>query len=179
MDGIWIWAGFRQGQRQWMVSRRDQEICRKSWTGLGSGQDLGRANDSGWFLGGTKKFGWERKKLNGSAGSWVTEVVGSNRGGRCASSATQRQLHSVQPHCPTTAGSAQFCLLCCQPEPIPGSLAARMFLLTLRDPCRLPAWLGRSINTDCRACGVPLHASTQSSATGNEFPDIEMGLSSS
>ena len=28
----------------------------------------------------------------------------------------------------TTADSAQFCLLCCQPEPIPGSLSARLSL---------------------------------------------------
>ena len=52
----------------------------------------------------------------------------------------QRSLHFILIHFPTTAGSAQFCLLCCQPEPIPGTLAARKHLLTQRVPCRLPVW---------------------------------------
>ena len=54
-------------------------------------------------------------------------------------------LHSNRGHCiafwpsiPTTEGSAQFCLLCCQPEPVPGSSTARMSWLTPGDPCRLP-----------------------------------------
>ena len=42
--------------------------------------------------------------------------------------------------CPTTAASAQFCLLCCQPEPLPESLAARAAPLTQGRPCRLAAW---------------------------------------
>ena len=42
--------------------------------------------------------------------------------------------------CPTTATSAQFCLLCCQPEPLPESLAARAAPLTQGSPCRLAAW---------------------------------------
>ena len=42
--------------------------------------------------------------------------------------------------CPTTAPSAQFCLLCCQPEPLPESLAARAAPLTQGRPCRLGAW---------------------------------------
>ena len=50
----------------------------------------------------------------------------------------QRLLQIILAYCPTTAGSAQFCLLCCQPEPIPGTLAARMSQLTSWDPCRLP-----------------------------------------
>jgi hypothetical protein len=33
----------------------------------------------------------------------------------------QRSLHATLAYFPTTADSAQFCLLCCQPEPIPGS----------------------------------------------------------
>ena len=55
-------------------------------------------------------------------------------------SAGQRSLHSIQAHFPTTASSAQFCLLCYQPEPVPRSLAARLSQLTSRDPCRLQAW---------------------------------------
>ena len=38
------------------------------------------------------------------------------------------------------AGSAQFCLLCCQPEPVPESLPARPPPLTQGCPCRLPVW---------------------------------------
>ena len=38
------------------------------------------------------------------------------------------------------AGSAQFCLLCCQPEPVPESLPARPPPLTQGRPCRLPVW---------------------------------------
>ena len=45
---------------------------------------------------------------------------------------------------------------------MPRSLAARMSLPTQRDPCRLPAWLGRTINTVCSACATPLRASTMS-----------------
>ena len=51
-------------------------------------------------------------------------------GGSCEPSVAQRPLQFVQPHYPTTAGSAQFCLLCCQPEPFSRSSAARMFPLT-------------------------------------------------
>ena len=32
----------------------------------------------------------------------------------------QRSLHLILAYVPTTAGSPQFCMLCCQPEPIPG-----------------------------------------------------------
>ena len=31
----------------------------------------------------------------------------------------QRLLHYILVQCPVTASSAKFCLLCCQPEPIP------------------------------------------------------------
>ena len=58
----------------------------------------------------------------------------------CADYLHQRSVHLILIHFPTTAGSAQFCLLCCQPEPIPGTLAARKHLLTQRVPCRLPVW---------------------------------------
>ena len=60
----------------------------------------------------------------------------------CASYTQQRSLHPILVYFPTTAGSAQFCLLCCQPEPVPRSSTARMSRFTPWDPCRLPAWLG-------------------------------------
>ena len=56
----------------------------------------------------------------------------------CACYPRQRLLQVILAYFPTTAGSAQFCLLCCQPEPVPGTLAARMSQLTSWDPCRLP-----------------------------------------
>ena len=65
-----------------------------------------------------------------------------------AGSAEQRSLHSIQAH---------FCLLCCQPEPVPRSLAARLSQLTSRDHCRLQAWLGQALCTVCRTCTVPPH----------------------
>ena len=55
--------------------------------------------------------------------------------------------HTVLLHYPDTARSAQFCLLCCQPEPVPRSSTARWPRLTLRKPCRLRAWSGRAIRT--------------------------------
>ena len=54
----------------------------------------------------------------------------------------QRSLQFILAYVPTTASSAQLCLLCCQPEPIPGALTARMSLFTRRDPCRLLFWSG-------------------------------------
>ena len=54
----------------------------------------------------------------------------------------QRSLQFILAYVPTTASSAQLCLLCCQPEPVPGALTARMSLFTLRDPCRLLVWSG-------------------------------------
>merc|ERR1712035_232377 len=63
------------------------------------------------------------------------------KGGRSSTSSDlQGCLLSVLAHCPTTADSAQFCLLCYQPEPIPRTLAARMLQFTLEHPCRLSAW---------------------------------------
>ena len=72
----------------------------------------------------------ECKLAKPSAKSWLRRM----------GSAGQRSLHSIQAHFPTTASSAQFCLLCYQPEPVPRSLAARLSQLTSRDPCRLQAW---------------------------------------
>ena len=37
-----------------------------------------------------------------------------------------------------TAGGVRFCLLCFQPEPVPGSLSARSSQFTLQEPCRPP-----------------------------------------
>ena len=88
-------------------------------------------------------------------------VVGSTdnkkNGLSCVSCAQQRSLHPILVYFPTTAGSAQFCLLCCQPEPVPRSLAARLSQLTSRDPCRLQAWLGQAFCIVCRTCTVPPH----------------------
>jgi hypothetical protein len=89
---------------------------------------------------------------------------------RCShvASADQGSLHSVLAHSPTTASSARFCLLCCQPEPIPRSLAARMSQFTPWDPCRLLAWSGQAISTVCRTWSAPLHFTTNfSKATGD------------
>ena len=46
------------------------------------------------------------------------------------SSTQQRQLLVILAEYPTTAGSTQFCLLCCQPEPIPSFSTARPSPLT-------------------------------------------------
>ena len=75
--------------------------------------------------------------------------------------------------CPTTAASAQFCLLCCQPEPIPRSLTARMSRFTSRDPCRLAAWLGRTIHMGSRAYRFPLHSNPQSEAQAEAQRNID------
>ena len=60
----------------------------------------------------------------------------------CALCTHQRSLHIILVHCPTTASSAQSCLLCCQPQPFPRSLTTRSPQLTLQRPCRLPACVG-------------------------------------
>lgn len=75
-----------------------------------------------------------------------------------ASYTQQRSLHCILAQYPTTAGSTQFCLLCCQPEPFPGSSTARMSQLTLWEPCRLSAWSGRSIHMPCRTYCAPTHS---------------------
>ena len=62
----------------------------------------------------------------------------------------QRSLPTTQAHCPTTEDTAGFCLLCCQPEPVPQSLSTRTSQLTLRCPCGVPTWSGRAINVASR-----------------------------
>ena len=93
---------------------------------------------------------------------WCTvrtaEVVNGWSGAPCAQ---QRSLHCILIQDPTTADSAQFYLLCCQPESMPRSLTARMSQLTPWDPCRLPAWSGRTIHMLYRTCHVPEHAISQ------------------
>ena len=79
------------------------------------------------------------------------------------SATQQRQLLVILAEYPTTAGSTQFCLLCCQPEPVPGLLAARMPRLTPWDPCRLPAWLGSAIHMSRSAYWLLRHSSTLAS----------------
>ncbi len=58
------------------------------------------------------------------------------------SSAAQGPLHSILAQGPPTASGAQFCLLCCQPEPVPRSSTARVPQFTPWDPCRPLAWAG-------------------------------------
>lgn len=67
----------------------------------------------------------------------------------------QRSLRAALGCCPTTAGGAQFCLLCCQPGPVPESLPARPPSLTQGRPCRPPVWLGHPIHTASRTCHGP------------------------
>ena len=98
----------------------------------------------------------------------------SNKGWSCAPYTQQRSLHYILAQCPTTAGSAQFCLLCCQPEPVPGSSTARVSQLTPWNPCRLPAWSGRTINMRYRTCCAPVHFITQP-PLGNRRLDTPSG----
>ena len=93
--------------------------------------------------------------------SVATRRGGGMKGGCGAPYTRQRSLHCILAQDPTTAGSTQFCLLCCQPEPIPGPSTARMSQLTPCDPCRLPAWSGRAINMPCRTWNVPEHSNTK------------------
>ena len=51
----------------------------------------------------------------------------------------QRALHCILAQCPITASSAWFCVLCCQPSPMPKSLTARAAQFTPCSPCRLLA----------------------------------------
>ena len=110
---------------------------------------------------------------NGAASKVVTNRtwhwgLGWKKGWCGASSAQQRCLHAILTQCPTTAGSVQFCLLCCQPEPVPRSLAARRMQFTLLTPCRLPAWLGRTIHMTCSTYYAPIHSSSPCGLTGQE-----------
>ena len=51
-------------------------------------------------------------------------------------------------------------VLCCQPETIPRSLAARLSQLTSWEPCRLLACSGRAISTACSTYPVPWYSTT-------------------
>ena len=73
----------------------------------------------------------------------------------CAAYPPQRSLRAALGCRPTTAGGAQFCLLCCQPGPVPESLPARPPVLTPRRPCRPPVWLGHPIHTAGRTYHGP------------------------
>ena len=77
-----------------------------------------------------------------------------------AASTLQRPLLSILILCPTTAAGIQFCLLCCQPEPMPRSLTARISLFTQGNPCRPAAWLGKTIHMASRAYKLPLPSTT-------------------
>ena len=86
-----------------------------------------------------------------------------HKGWSGAASDQQRSSSTIQPQCPSTACRAQFCLLCCQPEPVPRSLAARMSQLTPRDPCRLHVCMRQAIYIASRTCCGPEHFHTHSS----------------
>ena len=77
-----------------------------------------------------------------------------------AASTLQGSLLSILILCPTTAAGIQFCLLCCQPEPMPRLLTARTPLLTKGSPCRPAAWLGKTIHMVSRAFKIPLPSIT-------------------
>ena len=122
-----------------MLSAAFNEECRHQeeehkWDGDGDG-------DGGW--GGGRGEGGEWKKK----WSWTA-------------STQQRPLLSILILCPTTAAGIQFCLLCCQPEPMPRSLTARAPLSTQRRPCRPAAWLGKTIHMVSRAYWFPLPSIT-------------------
>lgn len=79
----------------------------------------------------------------------------------CTSSAQQRSLHLILACCPSTASGTQYCLLCCQPEPMPRYLTASVPQVTLRDPCSPLAWRGQAIYMICRTCRAPWHSIAQ------------------
>ena len=54
----------------------------------------------------------------------------AGKGGVESSCTAQRSQHCIQIQYPVTAGGVRFCLLCCQPEPMPRSLTARTSSLT-------------------------------------------------
>ena len=93
------------------------------------------------------------------------------KGWSCAAYLLQRFLHSTLDCFPTTAGSAQFCLLCCQPEPVPESLPARPPPLTRGCPCRLPVWSGQSIHMVHRTYSSPQHSISHTPTWGTERRD--------
>ena len=73
----------------------------------------------------------------------------------------QRSLPTTQAHYPTTEDTAGFCLLCCQPAPVPLSLSTRTSQLTLCSPCGVPTWLGRTINVARRTWWGHIHFTDQ------------------
>ena len=93
------------------------------------------------------------------------------KGWSCAACPLQRFLYSTLGCVPTTAGSAQFCLLCCQPEPVPESLPARPPSLTRRCPCSLPVWSGQPIHMVHRTYSSPRHSVSQTPLRGTERCD--------
>ena len=95
----------------------------------------------------------------------------AKKGCSCAAYPLQRFLFSTLGCVPTTAGSAQFCLLCCQPEPVPESLPARPPSLTRRCPCSLPVWLGQPIHMVHRTYSSPQHSASHTPTWGTERCD--------
>ena len=61
---------------------------------------------------------------------------------RCCGEATI----TTQARCPSTVLTGRFSLLCFQPEALLDSLAARTSRTTVRYPCGMGTWRGRSIN---------------------------------
>ena len=68
----------------------------------------------------------------------------------------------IQTRSPITAGSPQSCLLCCQPELMPGRLPAGSALFAEYKPCRLPETRqGASLRPrGCILGSVPLERGT-------------------
>ena len=101
----------------------------------------------------------------------VPDMNQNKKSWSCAACPLQRSLHSTLGCFPTTAGSAQFCLLCCQPEPFPESLPARPPSLTRRCPCSLPVWSGQPIHMVHRTYSSPRHSVSQTPLRGTERCD--------
>ena len=97
--------------------------------------------------------------------------LSKQKGRSCVVSLLQRLLPPTQGCFPATAGSAQFCLLCCQPEPVPESLPARPPSLTRRCPCSLPVWLGQPIHMVHRTYSSPQHSASHTPTWGTERCD--------
>ena len=76
----------------------------------------------------------------------ILKTVGS-LATRCCGAATV----TTQARCPSTAPRGRFSLLCCQPEALLASLAARTSRATKRCPYGLGTWRGRTINVACAA----------------------------
>ena len=82
------------------------------------------------------------------------------KGGAVMLTILQRSLHCMPVQRPVAARRVEFCLLCCQPEPMPQSLPARKPQLTLQHPCRQLARSGWTIHMLCRAWRVRHHSIT-------------------